>query len=320
VLRLIVGRVAQAALVAGLVATLTFFLVHAAPGDPFSGLAESQTIAAADVARLRAEFGLDRPLHEQYLRYVGRVAHGDLGMSITQSRPVAGLIAAALPRTLVLMATALVASFALGMLLGVLQAARRGSTFDRASRGATLLAYSLPDFWLAAMLLTLVAVRWGLLSAGGVTWQLEAQGPFELLVARMRGLVLPVLTLTVLYTALVARHQRAALLETLPEDYVRTARAKGLSEGSVLRHAWRNALLPIVTLGGLTLPALFGGAVVVERVFNQAGVGSLIVGAIGERDYFLLVGCVLVGGALVALGSLLADLAALVLDPRQRAA
>src|SRR5690606_34131226 len=108
-----------------------------------------------------------------------------------------------------------------------------------------------------------------------------------------------VLTLTLLYTAVVARHQRAALLETLPEDYVRTARAKGLGARAVLHHAWRNALLPIVTLGGLMLPALFGGAVVVERVFNRAGVGSLIVGAIGERDYFLLVGCVLVGGVVV---------------------
>ena len=309
-------------MVAALVATLTFFLIHLAPGDPFAALVEQSGAAAH--AEERARFGLDRPVHVQYLQYVRNVARGDLGRSFREgATPVRTLIATALPRTLLLMAVGLGVSFALGVLLGAVQAAWRGGWTDRASRAVTLLGYSMPEFWLALLLLLLFAqhLRW--LPTGGLGDPLarELYGDGGWLLDRLRHLVLPALTLVLLSTAIIARHQRSALLAVLPEDYVRTAVAKGLSRRqAVLRHALRNALLPIVTLVGLAFPALLGGTVVIERVFNWPGMGLLVYDAIGGRDYFVLVGCVLVSAVMVVLGGLLADLLSAWIDPRQREA
>ena len=322
-LALVARRVAQAGVVAVLVATLTFFLIHLAPGDPFTGLGE-QIGGATLQAEQRARFGLDAPVHVQYLRYVANVARGDLGRSFQEGgTPVRTLIATALPRTLLLMATALSLSFVLGVLLGALQAARRGGWMDRLSRGVTLVGYSIPDFWLALLLVLLFAQQLRWLPTGGLGDPLarELYGAGGWLLDRLRHLVLPVLTLVLLSVAVIARHQRAALLAVLPEDYVRTAVAKGVSRPrAVLRHALRNALLPVITLFGLAFPALLGGTVVIERVFNWPGIGLLVYDAINARDYFVLVGCVLVGAVMVVAGGLLADLLAAWLDPRQREA
>jgi peptide/nickel transport system permease protein len=310
----------QAGVVAVLVTTLSFFLIQLAPGDPFALSLESPTADPAVGERLKAQFGLDRPLPEQYLRYLANVARGDLGYSFVKASPVTTVIAGALPNTLLLMGTALALSFVLGVALGVLQAAWRGSRFDRATRGVLLAFYSLPDFWLAAVLLFVFAVRLRLFPVGGaVDVTLAGTGGWPELLDRAHRLVLPVLTLTLLITASIARLQRSALLDTLPEDYVRTAAAKGLGRPAVvLRHALRNALLPVITLVGLALPALLGGAVFVERVFAYPGMGNLVVSAVGERDYFLLTACVFVGSMLVVAGSLLADLLTMLADPRQR--
>lgn len=318
----VLRRVGQAGVVALLVTALAFLLIQLAPGRPFDSILESPGADPEIVERLVARFGLDAPVHVQFARYLGNALRGDLGHSFTHGRPVAEVIGAALPNTLLLMGTAVVASLALGVALGVVQAVRRGSRLDRASRALSLAFHSVPDFWLAALLLVTFAVRWRLFPAGGAASADAAWlGPGERLLDRLHHLVLPALTLVLLTTAAVARHQRAALLEVLPEDYVRTAAAKGLSPRRVvLRHALRNALLPIVTLLGLWLPALLGGAVFVERVFAWPGMGDLVVASVERRDYFVLTGCVFVGSLLVVAGSLLADLLALVVDPRQRAA
>jgi peptide/nickel transport system permease protein len=318
--RALLWRVVQAGVVAVLVTTLAFVLIQLAPGDPFTLMIESPRADPAVADSLKARFGLDRPIPEQYVRYVANVARGDLGYSFARARPVADVLVDALPNTLLLMGTALGVSFVLGVALGVAQAAWRGSRFDRATRGVLLAFYSLPDFWLAAMLLFVFAVELRWFPVGGaVDVMLAGRGGWAELADRLHRLVLPALTLTLLVTAAIARLQRAALLDTLPEDYVRTAAAKGLGRRAVLlRHALRNALLPVITLVGLALPALLGGAVFVERVFAYPGMGMLVVSAVGERDYFLLTACVFVGSLLVVLGSLLADLLAMLADPRQR--
>lgn len=315
-------RVGQALVVAFLVTALAFFLIHLAPGDPFASILEGPNVDPTIAARLAASFGLDAPVHVQFLRYLGNALTGDLGHSFTHGRPVAEVIGAALPNTLLLMGTAVAASLALGVALGVVQAVHRGSPLDRVSRAASLALHSVPDFWLAALLLMTFAVRWRLFPPGGSASPDAAWlGPGERLLDRLHHLALPALTLVLLTTAAVARHQRAALLEVLPEDYVRTAAAKGLSPRQVvLRHALRNALLPIVTLVGLWLPALLGGAVFVERIFAWPGMGDLVVASVERRDYFVLTGCVFVGSLVVVAGSLLADLLALLVDPRQRTA
>jgi len=307
-------------MVAAVVTTLAFFLIQLAPGDPFTAVLDNPGVDPTLRDRLRTQFGLDQPIAVQYARYLANVARGDLGHSFARAQPVATVIAQALPNTLLLMGTALVLSFALGVALGVVQAARRGSLLDRASRGLSLAFFSVPDFWLAALLLIVLAGWLGWFPAGGREDIFAASyGPWARLADRLHHLALPALTLVLLTTAAVSRFQRAALLDTLSEDYVRTAVAKGLPRRSVvLRHALRNALLPVVTLLGLALPALLGGAVFVERVFAWPGMGSLLVGAVMERDYFLLTGCVLVGSLTVVAGSLLADLLTLVADPRLR--
>ena len=305
---------------AAVVTTLAFFLIQLAPGDPFVWILENPGIDATLRDRLRAQFGLDQPVAVQYVRYLANVARGDFGHSFAMSQPVATVIARALPNTLLLMGTALALSFVLGVGLGVVQAARPGSLPDRASRGLALAFYSVPDFWLAALLLIVFAgwLRW-FPPGGDASLFAESLAPWRRAADRAHHLALPALTLVLVTTAAVSRFQRAALLDTLAEDYVRTAIAKGLSRrAAVLRHALRNALLPVVTLLGLALPALLGGAVFVERVFAWPGMGSLLVNAVTQRDYFLLTGCVLVGSLTVVAGSLLADLLAIAADPRQR--
>lgn len=312
----------QAGVVAVLVTALSFFLIQLAPGDPFAPLLDNPNVDPATVERLRAQFGFDEPATTQFARYVASVARGDLGWSFTRAQPVTRAIAGALPHTLLLMGTAIGASLLLGVLLGVAQAVRRGSRFDRVSRAASLGFFSLPDFWLAAILLIVFAKWLPLFPPGGVADPFAASmDAWPRLLDRLHRLVLPAGTLVLLTTAGVARLQRAAMLDTLPEDYVRTATAKGVSaRGVVLRHALRNALLPVVTLLGLALPALLGGAVFVERVFAWPGMGELLLAAVMTRDYFLLTGCVFVGAMLVVAGSLIADLLTLAADPRQRRA
>jgi peptide/nickel transport system permease protein len=316
--RFVAVRLLQAVVVVFVVTTIVFFLIHLAPGDPFAIDDPRMTQALRD--RLRAQFGFDRPLLEQYWRFLASVAQGELGYSHSLRTPVSSALALALPRTLLLMGTALALSFVLGIWLGVFETRHRHTRKARVTNAASMLIYSLPNFWLALMLLLLFAYWIPVFPAGGmVSVMHDYMGASAALWDRVRHLVLPLLSLTLVATAVIARYQRAALMEVLPSDYVRTARAKGVDEPAVIkRHVLRNALLPMITLAGLSFPMLLGGAVFVEKVFSWPGMGLVVINAIYARDYALVVASVMVGAAMVALGNLLADIAYGFADPRIR--
>jgi len=319
-MRALVRRIGQGAVVVAIVAAATFVLVRLAPGDPFATALDNARLTPALRAQWRAAYGLDGSIGTQFLHWITALARGDLGWSTSTGQPVSAAIAQALPHTLLLMSVALTIAFALGMLLGAWQASRRDTITDRGVGGLTLIVGALPDFWLSLVILLGGAYWLRLFPVGGASDPLLplAASSLTILVDRLHHLVLPALTLVLLIAAPVARQQRAALLDRLlGADWVRTATAKGVSAGTVFRrHAWRTALGPVITLGGLTLPAVVGGSVFVERVFAWPGMGRLAASAIAARDYHLVVGCVLVGTVMVVCGSTIADLLAQRLDPR----
>lgn len=321
-MRFILARLLQTAVVLLFVAAITFALVHIAPGDPFSAAVDNPAVSEAVRARWRTAYGLDQPLPVQFVKYVSSVARGDLGWSLSKHMPVNDVILTALPRTLTLMGAALILGFFIGAFAGRIQAARKGSATDRSISLVSLFFYSMPDFWLALIALMTFAYWLRILPVGGAADPLHE---YFTGVARIgdtvKHMLLPVTTLSLILAATVARFHRAALLETLPADFVRTARAKGLRERTIMRrHAERNALFPLISLAGLALPALFTGAVFVERIFSWPGMGLVIVEAIGSRDYPLVMGTVMIASALVALGNLLTDLLYMAADPRVRIA
>jgi peptide/nickel transport system permease protein len=318
--RYVAGRLLQSLVIVLLVAAASFFLAHLAPGGPFA--LEDPRISDAVREHWRAQFGLDRPLPEQFVRFLIGLARGELGHSLSRRAPVGDVLGAAIPRTILLMGVALTLSIVAGVALGVYQAIRRGRPLERVLNGASLFFYSLPDFWLALMLLLAFSYWLPILPAGGMVDATihEYLGFSGRVWDRLRHLILPATTLALLTTAAVARYQRAAMLEVVELDFIRTARAKGLRERAVVgRHALRNALLPVITLIGLALPALVGGAVFVETVFSWPGMGRLAAEAIASRDYPLITASVAVGGVMVTVGSLLADVLYAAADPRLRA-
>jgi peptide/nickel transport system permease protein len=321
VTRYLLGRLAQLTVVVFLVATIAFFLIHLAPGDPFAEAVANPDVTDSVRAHWREAYGLDRPLPEQFVRYIGSVARGDLGWSFSLQRPVADVLRDKLPNTLLLMSIALMASFAVGIGLAVAQVMKPGSLTDRIIGGISLFFFSMPEFWLALMLLVLFAFRFPVFPIGGmmdpvIHSSLSLSGRIADVA---RHTILPAITLTLLFSAVVARYQRASLLDVLPADFVKTARAKGVPERVIVRHhALRNALLPTISLFGLAFPALLTGAVYIEKVFSWPGMGQVIVGSIDTRDYPLLMAAVIIGSILVALGSLLADILYIVADPRLR--
>jgi peptide/nickel transport system permease protein len=309
----------QSLIVVFIVTTISFFVIRSAPGDPFSYAASSVTPAIRQ--HWREQFGYDRPLPEQFVRYVSSVAHGQLGYSLGKRQPVSRAIAEALPRTLLLVGVALSLSVLFGVIIGVVQATRRDGWFDRVSSAILVTFYSLPDFWAALMIVLLFAFWWPILPSGYMVDPVmhESMGTWAALVDRVRHLILPAATLALLTTAATARYQRSAMLEVLPADYVRTARAKGVSERELIwRHAFRNSLTPLVTLLGLLLPALFGGVLFIEKVFSWPGMGLLAADAIAGRDYDLVTATVVIGSVMVVIGNLLADLLHMAIDPRVR--
>ncbi len=319
--RYLAARLLQALGVIVFVTTVSFAVVHLAPGDPVSAALQSPNVTEATREQWRASFGLDRPISEQYVRWVANVARGDLGYSLSYRRPVRDVFADALPRTLLLTGLALLLAFALGITVGLLQAERPQSPRDRWLGRGLLLLYSVPDFWLALVVLMLFAYKIPFFPAGGLkdTVMYDYLSPGAQLLDRVKHLVLPVVTLALLSTAGIARFQRSALLAVLPSDWMRTALAKGLSwRAAVRRHAFRNALLPTITLFGLSLPVFASGAVFVEKVFSWPGMGMVTITAIGARDYHLVTGGVLVMSVIVVLGALVADVAVAIVDPRVR--
>ncbi len=320
--RLLAGRLLQGLAVVWIVATLTFALLHLAPGDPFSYQNEKR-VAPEVIAHWRHIYCLDRPLGAQYVCYLRTLASGDLGYSISQQRPVRDILVDYVPRTVELMLLGLVFSFGVGIALGVLEARHRGTFADWGSRGITLVFYSMPDFWLALMLALLFAYWIPIFPISGIEDVIRAptNGWWAHVVDHARHLVLPVTTLVLMTCAGVARFQRAAMLDAARLEFVVTARAKGVAENVIARHhILRNALLPIITLAGLTLPTLLGGAVLVELVFSWPGMGYITALAVGSRDYALVTSSVLITSTVVVLGTIAADLLYALADPRVRAA
>jgi peptide/nickel transport system permease protein len=272
---------------------------------------------------LRARYGLDQPVGTQLASFLQGLVRGDLGVSIEYGRPVTALLAERLPATLLLGGGVLILNFTVGLWLGVRQAVRRGRREDRWLTTLSLVGYAMPSFWLGLVLAWLMGIHWRLLPAAGIqdpllsssaAWSTRA-------VDVLRHLVLPMLTLSVVSIAATMRHQRSAMLEVLRLPYVLTARAKGLTDREVTwRHAWRNALFPVITLFGLWLPILVSGSVFVEAVFAWPGLGSLADGAVGSRDYPLLMGTSLLVAALVVASGFATDVAYALLDPRVRLA
>ena len=318
--RFIVRRLTHGAAVILIAASLAFVLIHTAPGDPFSSTLENPSLDPNAADASRAAYGFDRPLPEQFFRFITQLAVGNLGLSISYGGPVSAVLADVLPNTLLLMGVALLFSFAVGIAIGAWQAMHRDSTGDRVIGTTCLVIASLPEFCLGLVLMLTFGGRFGLPVNGTVDPMYELLSTGDRVIDRIRHLVLPALTLGLLGIAAVARYQRAALLEALPQDFIRTARAKGVAERWVVyRHALRNALVPTIVLLGLSLPTLLGGAVFVETLYAWNGMGSLAAAAFAARDYHLVLGAVLVGAVMVVLGGILTDLLHAVVDPRVRA-
>jgi peptide/nickel transport system permease protein len=319
----LVRRTGQAAAALVIALTILFFLMRAAPGDPLSRLSEARPLSPQEVAALRARYGLDQPLGTQFLAFATGLVHGDLGVSIEYGRPVTALLAERLPATLLLGGSVLVLNFTVGLWLGVRQAVHRNRLEDRWLTALSLIGYATPSFWLGLVLAWLVGIKLRLLPPAGMQDPLLSLDASVLARAAdiLRHLVLPAVTLSVVSIAATMRYQRTAMLEVLTLPFITTARAKGLPERDVTwRHAWRNALFPVITLFGLWLPILVTGSVFVEAVFAWPGLGSLAAAAVGGRDYPLLMGASLLIAVLVVTGGLVTDVAYALLDPRVRVA
>ena len=297
------------------VTAATFVLISLAPGDTAQVLAGQAGADEEYLALIRERLQLDRPLPYQIGSYLKAAAQGDLGYSLVQGRPVRDAILARLPASLLLAGTALALAAVLGLALGVVAGARRGGALDAGISVISLLAYSLPVFWLGQLLIALFAVRLHWLPAGGMRSAEDPGGAVDVL----RHLVLPAGTLALLLVALIVRVTRISMIEALGQEYVTVARAKGLSEPAVvLRHALRNALRPIVTVLTGYLGLVLTGAVLVETVFVWPGLGRLLYDAVLARDTPMLAGLVLLSASLVVTANILADVLYRLLDPRTR--
>ncbi|UST52789.1 ABC transporter permease (plasmid) [Comamonadaceae bacterium OTU4NAUVB1] len=309
-LRFLASRVAGMLVVLAIVAVLVFVLTRAASGDPVAVMLGDQA-TAADIARVQVEYGLDKPLPVQFGYWLREVLQGNLGQSIFLQRPVTqALWERAEPTTLLsLMAVAIAAL--IGLPCGIASAVFRGRWIDSLFTGLAMLGASVPSFWLGLVLIQVFAVSLGWFPVSGYG------APDAPLLDRLHALMLPAAVLGLLNSALIIRFTRASMLDVLGEDYVRTARSKGLGEGTVvLKHALRNALVPIVTVLGLTAALMIGGAVVTETVFGLPGVGSLVVNAVLRRDYPVIQGALLVIAAIYVLINFAIDLLYAVVDPR----
>lgn len=319
-------RIAGALVLVWLVVSLTFLLVHAAPGDPAAFLV-SPNASAADIARLRARLGLDRPLAVQYARWATALLRGDLGESFAQQRPVSTVLAEALPISLGLGGASLALTFLVGVPIGLTQGVRRGRALDRLLTVLTTVVYAAPSFWLALALIavfTYGAATWGLpaafrLPAFGIhTPGAELHG-WAAIRDVVRHAVLPVTILAAVGAAGIARYARTSVADVLGQDFVRTARAKGLAPRRVyFRHVLANVLPPLVVLFALALPGIVAGSVFVEWVFAWPGLGRAMLNAILARDYPVVLGATILYATIVVLANLAADLALPLVDPRRR--
>ncbi|HET6828155.1 MAG TPA: ABC transporter permease [Ramlibacter sp.] len=310
--RYLLSRLGGMLVVVAIVAVLVFILTRAAPGDPVAVLLGDQA-TAEDIARVQKVYGLDKPLPVQFALWLKELAHGNLGESIFLQRPVAQALWERAEPTALLSLMSITIATLIGVPCGIVSAVSRGRMIDQVFTGFAMLGASIPSFWLGLVLMQIFAVSLGWFPVSGYG---EPGAP---LASRMWSLVLPSTVLGLLNSALILRFTRASMLDVLGEDYVRTARAKGLGEDVVvLKHALRNALVPIVTVIGLTVALLIGGAVVTETVFGLPGVGNLVVSAVIRRDYPVIQGALLVVAVIYVFINFLIDVLYTFLDPRVR--
>ena len=301
------------------VVTLVFLLLRVAPGDP-ARLLLGPTATQSQIEEQRHQLGLDRPVAVQYGAWISRVARGDLGTSIATGRPVRTMLAEAWPATALLVSLSLLLSYVLGILLALVQANVSGSRTDTSLSVASVTLYAMPSYWLAVVLILVFAYWLRVFPAFGATGlDAEFLSPAGRLADRVRHLALPLLTLTLIGMGGIARYVRGSLVDLQGSQFLVVARAKGLSRESVLlRHALPNALIPVLILLGLSLPALFSGAVFVEAIFAWPGVGRLLVAAVQARDYPVVLATTTISAGLVVVGSLVADGLVVLADPRLR--
>lgn len=308
--RYIFKRLIGMLIVIFIVLTITFVIVRLAPGDP-AALMLGPDATPADAAELRARLGLDRPIVLQYLSFIGNALQGDLGTSIFFNQPVTQVLAARAEPTIFLSLFSLLIALVIATPIGIYAAYRRGSFLDQSAITTAMLAASIPSFWTGLMFQRYLATNLGWFPVSGYG------GPDAAFWERMSYLILPSIVLGIVNSALILRFSRASMLDILGEDYIRTARSKGMSEKRVvLRHALKNAAIPIITVIGLTFALLVSGAVVTERVFNIPGMGNLVVSAVLRRDYPVIQGALIVVASLYVLINLLTDLLYVVVDKR----
>lgn len=305
-------------LILGIV-TATFLFAHLAPGDPVDMYLQPQRQVDPEVIeRVRQDRGLDRPLHVQYANWLADSARGDFGESFLLHRPVRDLLAETAPYTLVLILAALLVDALLGISLGIVSAVRRGTRLDRAVTMGSLVLYAMPGFWLALMLVLLFSVQLGWFPTSQATsLDYSDLSAFGKVLDRLWHLVLPVTVLGVAGAGATARYMRGRLLDVLGEEYITAARARGFRGWTIVRrHALKNAMIPIITIYGMSLPLMLGAATIVETIFAWPGMGRLTVDAVLGRDYPVILATTMVAAVLTVLGSLLADVGYAVVDPR----
>jgi peptide/nickel transport system permease protein len=311
-IRYLVYRLFSAIPVLVVVSLVSFLIIFLVPGDPASEIA-GPGASADEIRRIRTGLGLDRPFHEQMASYYSRLARGDLGRSILLGRPVTDAMIERAPVTLSLTLAGLLFAVFIGMTLGIVGAVRQNTVSDQAAMTVALVGLSVPDFWVGLMMIYVFAVWLGWLPTGGFVPINESVGGW------FRSMAMPAVALGFTQTGLIARITRATMLEVLRQDYVRTARAKGMPEWVVIgRHALANTLIPVVTVIGLIVGILLGGAVVIEQVFSLPGVGRLIIGSILRRDFPVIQGGLLLIASIFVIVNIVVDIAYAYLDPRVR--
>ncbi|MGI9335093.1 MAG: ABC transporter permease [Gammaproteobacteria bacterium] len=308
----IIRRVLATVPVMGVVALFVFLLLHLTPGDPAAVIAGDYA-RPEDIARIRTQLGLDKPLYVQFVTWLGSVLRGDLGQSIFSNLPVSKLIAQRLEPTIALSLSTMVFAVLVAVPIGVLAAWKAGTWVDRAVMVFAVVGFSVPVFVIGYVFMYVFSLKLGWFPVQGYKPIAEGLLPF------LRSIALPTVALGIIYTALIARISRASVLEVLTEDYIRTAKAKGLANTPLLiRHALKNAAVPIVTIIGIGVALLIGGVVVTESVFNIPGLGRLTIDAVLRRDYPIIQGVILVFSAVYVVVNLVIDLLYTVLDPRIR--
>lgn len=300
---------------------ISFFVIHLAPGKP-TDIQTSLNPKVSYEARARLEklYGLDKPLHVQYLNWLKQIVTFDFGRSFVDDRPVSEKIAASLPITLLINISSMILILGIGIPLGVLSAVRRGSFLDKLATVFTFIGFSVPEFWLALLLMSLFAITLGWLPISGIkSLDFESYSLFGKIWDVARHLILPVSIAAFGSLAGISRYMRTSMIGVIHQDYIRTARAKGLSESQVIyKHALKNAILPVITILGLSVPGLIGGSVIFESIFAIPGMGRLFYGSVMARDYSTVMGILAIGALLTLLGNLLADVAYSYADPRIR--